>query len=58
MKSLKKIPRASLKAIQGGQVYCPMPSGIPAICPGTVCPANPCLNVNCIVSARDCGSPW
>ncbi len=57
MKNLKKMSRSALKSITGGDVVCPMPSGVPALCPGTKCPINPCLVPNCRVSIQDCGSP-
>lgn len=47
--------RNSLKSITGGDVRCPMPSGVPALCPGFVCPPNPCLVLTCRVSIQDCG---
>jgi len=57
MKNLKKLSRSGLKSITGGVVYvsCPMPSGIPARCPGTVCPTDPCKAM-CIRSYKDCQS--
>ncbi|ROI02315.1 hypothetical protein EGI16_15710 [Chryseobacterium sp. G0240] len=62
MKNLKKISRNGLKAINGGgYVSCPMPSGTPALCPGSVCPPDPCKAVPlCIRSSEDCGTstPW
>lgn len=57
MKNLKKISRESLKFVIGGDVRCPMPSGVYALCPGTVYPPNPCLVLTCRVSVKDCGSP-
>ncbi|MBK1894565.1 bacteriocin-like protein [Chryseobacterium paridis] len=52
MKNFKKMSRIALKSIQGGNVNCPVPgSSVPAICPGTRCPANPCTALNCIVPA-------
>ncbi|WP_408732631.1 bacteriocin-like protein [Chryseobacterium sp.] len=58
MKNLKKISRNGLKSIKGGTyVSCPMPSGTPALCPGTVCPPDPCTaRPFCIRSIDDCGS--
>ncbi|MFP3595833.1 bacteriocin-like protein [Chryseobacterium sp. SIMBA_029] len=56
MKNLKKMSRNALKMITGGEVICPMPSGIPAICPGSICPANPCTAVPyCRRAIQDCG---
>ncbi len=55
MKNLKKLSRSGLKSIIGGDVLCPMPSGIPARCPGTVCPPDPCKEL-CFRSYKDCHS--
>ncbi|WP_345991004.1 hypothetical protein AAEU33_04030 [Chryseobacterium sp. Chry.R1] len=50
MKNFKRISRHALKTIHGGNVNCPVPgSSVPAICPGTRCPANPCATPNCII---------
>ncbi|WP_156104436.1 bacteriocin-like protein [Chryseobacterium populi] len=55
MKNLKRISRDGLKSIRGG-IICPI-AGIstPAICPGSVCPSNPCADLNCIVPAGCAG---
>ena len=59
MKNLKKLSRNGLRSINGGTyVSCPMPSGTPALCPGTVCPPDPCkARPFCLRSSEDCGTP-
>ncbi|WP_370898675.1 bacteriocin-like protein [Chryseobacterium gossypii] len=57
MKNLKKISRGGLKSIIGGNVTCPIPgSSVPAICPGTVCPPDPCTSTTCLIPASCAGN--
>lgn len=55
MKNLKKISRSGLRSIQGGTVNCRVPkTNVPAICPGTICPADPCASVTCVIPILGC----